>query len=50
MAYTNVNGFMSAVNELNDYLIEKESDVMGLVELKLNEELIILIIGGGMKR
>ncbi len=44
--YTNVNVFMSAINEVNDYLMEKKPDVMGLVETKLSEEMTVPKIGG----
>ncbi len=38
---------MSAVTEINDYLMEKEPDIIGLVETKLSEEIMIPKIGGG---
>ena len=50
VAYTNVNGLLSALNEINDYLMVKEPDIMALVETKLSEEIMIPMIGGGKYR
>ena len=37
VSYTNINGLMSALTELNDYLRERKPDILGLVETKLSD-------------
>ena len=39
VAYTNINGLVSGIIELNDYLRESKPDIMGEVETKLRGEL-----------
>ncbi len=47
VAYTNINGLMAAVLELEDYLKEEKPDIMGTVETKLASVGDILNIGEG---
>ena len=37
VAFTNINGLISGITELNDYLSEAKPDVMGIVETKLRD-------------
>ena len=39
VAYTNINGIISSLRNLNVYLVKKAPDIMGLAEIKLYEEL-----------
>ncbi len=45
VAYTNINGLISGLRELNVYLNEKSPDIMGLTEIKLYDELEVKNIG-----
>lgn len=47
MAYTNVNGLVSGLNEVNDYLTENKPDIMGFVETKLTDQILQTCIGNG---
>ena len=44
-AFTNINGFVSGILKLNDYLRETQLDVVGLVETKLRGQLTASNIG-----
>ncbi len=37
VAYTNINGLISTLRELNNYIKIKQPDIMGITEVKLNE-------------
>ena len=39
IAYTNVNGLLSGLLELNDFLRESQPDIMGITETKLCDEM-----------
>ena len=45
VAYMNINGLISGLDELNDYLKKSMPDVMGIVETKLNGQIIPSNIG-----
>ena len=47
MAYTNVNGLLSALVEINDFLRIEKPDVMGITETKLTEVIEENMIGEG---
>jgi len=47
VTYTNINGIVSALTELNDYLRERKPDILGLVETKLSDSVEIQGIGEG---
>ena len=47
VSYTNVNGLVSSLLELNDYLENNTPDVMGITETKLNEQIVSINIGNG---
>ena len=47
VAYTNINGLISGLTELNHYLREVKPDVMGIVETKLKGHLPPDSIGEG---
>ena len=47
MTYTNINGLLSGMVELNDYLRETEPDIMGVVETKLRGQLPPDSVGNG---
>jgi len=47
VTYTNINGIVSALTELNDYLREKKPDILVLVETKLSDSVEVLSIGEG---
>ncbi|XP_076062422.1 uncharacterized protein LOC143037755 [Oratosquilla oratoria] len=48
VAYTNIDGLISGLNELNDYLLEAKPDIMGIVETKLRGEIPSTVIGQGL--
>ena len=37
VSYTNINGLVSTLPEISDYLRAKKSDIFGLVEMKLSD-------------
>ena len=39
VAYTNINGIISSIRDLNVYLVKKAHPIMGLTEIKLYEKL-----------
>ena len=39
IAYTNINGLITGINELNDYLKDSKPDIMGIVETKLKGQI-----------
>ena len=47
VAYTNIDGLVSAVLELKDFIRMEQPDVMGIVETKLSNEIDVLDIGDG---
>ena len=46
IAYTNVNGLLPSLIELNDYLRVSKPDVMAITETKLCDEIDSIDIGG----
>ena len=48
VAYTNVNGLISGLNELNDYLDKSRPDIMGIVETKLKGQIPPESVGNGL--
>ena len=45
VSYSNVNGLISGLDELNDYLKENKPDIMGIVEMKLTDQVLSTCIG-----
>ena len=47
VAYTNINGIISTLQELNKYIKEMQPDIMGITEVKLYEPVENLKIAEG---
>lgn len=47
MAYTNIDGLISGLDELNDYLTKMRPDVMGIAETKLKGQISPNSVGKG---
>ena len=45
--YSNINGVISGILELNDYLRDKNPDIVGLTETKLGEREDLMMVGEG---
>ena len=47
MTYSNVNGLITTITELNEYLKRIKPDIVGLTEIKLDKSIMSLNIGDG---